>query len=153
MRKGNSIKGLKVIGDEGEDLGIVTDLIFDHHNNKCIGLILSEKVDGSARYPQVLPWQEIAIIGRDVVMIRSATSVIRPEDDTKVHAVLQRKIYSTTTVIHSEDGSQLGTFGEIYLDVTGRVVGYEVQGGFVADTISNKYYLGAESSRESHHDN
>ncbi|RYG61100.1 hypothetical protein EON80_24185, partial [bacterium] len=148
MRKGHSITGMKVIGNDGEDLGKVLDLIFDPEANQCLGLVLKEKDVFGLVKAQVLPWSEIVTIGKDAVMVNGATSVIHPKDDARISAVMQNDTHLSGTQIYSEDGTNVGNFGDVYLDeASGRVLGYEVSGGFVADTMSGKRYIGVPETR------
>ncbi|RYX83897.1 hypothetical protein EON83_12205 [bacterium] len=148
MRKGHSITGMKVIGNDGEDLGKVLDLIFDTEANECLGLVLQESNLFGLIKPQVVLWKEISTIGKDAVMVYGADSIIQPKDDVRIYAVMQGDTHLSGTQIYSEDGTNLGTFGDVYLDeATGRVVGYEVSGGFVADTMSGKRYIGVPQTR------
>jgi uncharacterized protein YrrD len=148
MRKGHSITGLQVLSqDSGKDLGKVLDLIFDHDANQCLALVLREK--SLLHSAQVVRYQNVIGIGKDAVIISSEESVINPLDDSRLRVVLERDTYLSGTRIVSENGQELGTFADVYLDEeSGSVVGYEVSGGFVSDTISGKRYIPAERTAQ-----
>jgi uncharacterized protein YrrD len=148
MRKGHTITGLNVLGNDGANLGKVIDLIFDHDADQCVGFVLREKELFGIIKPQIVPWAEIVNIGKDAVMVKGASSVITPDDAPNIRRVMGRDTHLSGSKIYSEDGTDLGSFGDVYLDeVTGRVQGYEVSGGFVADTMSGKRYMSVPIDR------
>jgi uncharacterized protein YrrD len=148
MRKGHSITGLQVITqDSGKDMGKVLDLIFDHDANQCLALVLREK--SLLHSAQVVCYQHIVGIGKDAVIISAEDSVINPLDDSRLRIVLEKDNHLSGTKIVSENGQQLGTFADAYIDeVTGKVVGYEVSSGFISDTMSGKRYIPATKTSQ-----
>ncbi len=146
MRKGHSILGLQVISQESaKSFGKVLDLVFDHDADKCIGLVLKERGFLGIGSAQVVPWEEIVSIGKDAVIVKADDSVVNPADHTQLQEVMDREAHLSGTRIITDDGRDLGTFAEIYLDeATGKTVGYEVSGGFISDTMSGKRYIPAE---------
>jgi len=148
MRKGHSITGLQVLSQNtGKDLGKVLDLIFDHDANQCLALVLREKA--LLQNAQVVRYENIVSIGKDAVIVSADDTVINPLDDSRLRIVLERDTHLTGTKIVSESGQDLGSFADVYIDEsTGRVVGYEVSGGLVADAMSGKRYIPAERTKE-----
>ncbi|BCM92971.1 hypothetical protein IAD21_04855 [Abditibacteriota bacterium] len=146
MRKGHSILGLQVISQESAtSLGKVLDLVFDHDADECIGLILKERGFLGIGSAQVVPWEEILSIGKDAVMVKTDESVVNPADHAHLQEIMDREAHLSGTRIVTDDGRDLGTFAEIYLDeTTGKTVGYEVSGGFISDTMSGKRYIPSE---------
>lgn len=144
MRKGHSIIGLKVVAqDNGDDLGAVRDLIFDHEADECVGLLMD--AGGLFRDKQIVAWDAIAAMGPDAIMVRSSASKIAAGDAPRLKELMERDTVLSGTHIYTDDGRDLGTFGDVYLDeTTGRVVGYELSDGLVSDTMSGKRYLPAE---------
>ncbi len=146
MRKGHSILGLQVISQESaKHLGKVLDLVFDHDADECIALVLRERGFLGFGSGQVVPWGEIVSIGKDAVMVRSENSVVNPQEHGRLQDVMDREAHLSGTRIVTEDGRDVGTFAEIYVDEqSGKVLGYEVSGGFVSDTMSGKRYIPSE---------
>ncbi len=146
MRKGHSIVGLKVIAsDNGADLGTVRDLIFDHDADQCAALLLDE--GGFFSSAEVVGWEEIKALGPDAVMVRSSSSSVSADDAPRLKKLMDRETVLSGTRIYTKTGEDLGTFGDVYVDETsGRVMGYELSGGFVSDTMSGKRYLAAQSA-------
>jgi uncharacterized protein YrrD len=148
MRKGHSITGLNVIGKDGAALGKVIDLVFDHDADQCVAIVLREKDLFGIIKPQIVPWDEIVTLGKDAIMVNGASSVVTPNDVPRIRRVMARDTHLSGSQIYSEDGANLGTFGDVYIDeITGRVQGYEVSGGFVADTMSGKRYMSVPIDR------
>jgi len=146
MRKGHSIIGLQVISQQdAKNLGKVLDLVFDHDADECVALVLRERGFLGLGAGQVLPWGEIISIGKDAVMVKGETSVVNPQDHGRLQDIMEREAHLSGTRIMTEDGRDVGNFAEIYLDETsGKVMGYEVSGGFVSDTMSGKRYIPSE---------
>jgi len=148
MRKGHSIIGLQVLSQtEGTKLGKVLDLVFDHDANACIGLMLRDK--SLFKSALVVAWDHIVTIGKDAVMVEAASTLVDPTTLPKFREVMAHDTHLSGTQIITEDGHTLGTFADIYVDeATGKVVGYEVSGGFVSDAMSGKRYVPAERTHE-----
>lgn len=146
MRKGHKLIGLKVLSQtDGADLGQVRDLVFDHEANQCIALVLSERALFGMVKAQIVLWSEIAAIGSDAVMVTSEHAKISANDVTRVKELMEAETALSGTKIYTEDGQNLGSFADVYLDeATGKVVGYEMSGGFVSDTMTGKRYMPAD---------
>jgi uncharacterized protein YrrD len=145
MRTGKSLLGLSVVGqDDGTQLGKVKDLIFDHDTNQVLALVVNEKDLFGLMDAQVVPWRQIVSVGDDVVLVRNGQSRINLRDDQSIQDVAQRETSLSGTQIITVDGQHLGTLADMRIDeITGRVLGYEVSGGFVADTLRGKKFLPA----------
>lgn len=148
MRKGHSIIGLQVLSHENaKALGKVLDLVFDHDADECVALVLKERGFLGIGSAQVVPWTEILSIGKDAVMVKSDDSVVNPSDHARLQEIMDREAHLSGTRIVTDDGRDVGTFAEIYVDeITGKTVGYEVSGGFISDTMSGKRYIPAEQT-------
>ncbi len=143
MRKGKSIIGLKITSEaEGAELGTVKDLIFDHGTDELVGLLVSERELFGLISAKAVPWNQVRSIGTHAVMVPSENSVVNVGDDARISAIMDRDTALSGTTVRTVDGQDLGSFGDMYIDEnTGRVLGYEVSGGFFADSMSGKHYL------------
>jgi uncharacterized protein YrrD len=143
MRKGHDITGLRVIGrEEGEELGFVLDLVFDAAADECVGLVLREK--SFLHEAEVVPWDQIITIGPDAVMVESADSKVGLSKAPRIKEAMDQEFHLAGNRILTTDGKELGSFGDVFLDEkSGRVLGYELSGGFVSDTMSGKRYISA----------
>lgn len=145
MRKGKDFIGLSVVGqDDGTQLGRVRDLIFDHETDQVLALVLGERDLFGLIDAQIVVWHEVQSVGSDVVLVRSGASRIRLQDDERVRHIAEthRETALSGTQIITTDGKHLGTLADMVIDEnTGRVMGYEVSGGGVADTLRGKQFL------------
>jgi len=154
MRKGKSIIGLQATSEtDGTEMGAVKDLIFDQNTDEVIGLLISDKELFGMIDAQVIPWNQVRAIGSKAVMVASADSKVRAGDEPRINAILDRNTALSGTRIRSMDGDDLGTFADLYIDEqTGRILGYEVSGGFFSDTMSGKHYMPASTDITMGHD-
>ena len=145
MRKGKSLMGLSVVGQQdGKNLGTVKDLFFDHESDQLLAFVLAEKDLFGLMSAVIVPWREVRSIEGDVVMVTSEHSPIKLKDDPQVREMANRETVLSGTQVLSQDGKQIGTLADMFIDETsGRVVGYEVSGGFLADTLRGKKFLPA----------
>lgn len=143
MRKGKDLLGMPVVGQQdGAQLGRVRDLLFNHDTDQLLALVLSEKELFGLIDAQVVPWSELVSIGSDVILVRNAASQKKLRDDEQVREFAHRETALGGTQILTSDGKNLGTLADMVLDEhTGRVLGYEVSGGLVADTLKGKQFL------------
>ena len=148
MRKGKSLMGLAVVGQEdGTQLGHVKDLIFDHDTSQLMALMLSDKDLFGLMDAIVVPWPQVRSLGNDVILAASGRSKVKLGDlheSELLRGVAKRETSLSGTQIMTPQGQSLGTLADAYIDESsGRVVGYEVSGGFVADTLHGKKFLPA----------
>jgi len=143
MRNGKSIIGLQVTGEaDGVELGTVKDLIFDHNTDEVVGLLLSERELFGLIDAKVIPWNQVRSIGKHAVMVPNEHAVINAGQEPRIRSIMDRSTALSGTTIRTTEGEDLGTFADMYIDeTTGQVVGYEVSGGFFADTMSGKHYM------------
>lgn len=143
MRKGKSIIGLNVLTQaDGQNLGSVKDLVFDHETNALLALLLSGKDLFGLIDAKIIPFSQVLTIGPNAVMVPSNESVINAHDDARVANIMDRDTKLSGTRITTTDGQDLGTFADLYVDEeTGHILGYEVSTGFFADTMSGKRYM------------
>lgn len=148
MRKAQTLIGLNIVSQsDGVALGKARDLIFDHDANELIAIVLSEKELFGFIQPQVVPWREVVSVGPHAIIVQSAASKIKAGDDERISAVAQRQTSLTGTRILTTDGEALGTMADVFIDETsGHVVGYEVSGGFMSDTLRGKRFMPAADS-------
>ena len=145
MRKGKSIIGLKIVSQtDAVELGKVRDLIFDHDTDELLALLVSEKDLFGLIDAQIVPWSEVRAIGPDAVMVGSTASRIKAGDFPRVRDIMNRETALSGTRIVTDDGREIGTLADMYIDdETGKIVGYEVSGGFFSDSLSGKRFMQA----------
>lgn len=145
MRKGKSLLGLAVVGQEdGTQLGHVKDLLFDAMSDEIVALILSEKDLFGLIKAQIVPWSEIRSLGSQIIFAANANSKVALDTHERARGVLERETVLSGTQIYTVGGKHLGSVADMVIDeVTGKVTGYEISGGWVADTLRGKKFLPA----------
>ncbi len=145
MRKSKSLIGLSIVGQtDGTQLGRVRDLIFDHEANQVLALVLSERDLFGLVEAHIVPWREVQSVGKDMVLVKNGDSQIPLREDKRVRALIDthRDTILSGTQIFTSGGEHLGTLADMVIDEqTGRVTGYEMSGGFMADTLHGKKFL------------
>ena len=145
MRKGKELLGLALVGQQdGKRVGTVKDLLFDHDTDQLLGFLTAEKDLFGLIDALIVPWREVVSIAGDVILVHSEKSRIHLKDDPQAHAMAQRETVLSGTQVLGQDGHRIGTLADMFIDeTTGRVTGYEVSGGFFADTLRGKKFLPA----------
>jgi uncharacterized protein YrrD len=143
MRKGKELLGLSLVGQQdGKKVGIVKDLLFDHDTDTLLGFLIAEKDLFGIIDAQIVPWREVVKITGDVILVNSEKSRIHLRDDPQARAMSQRETVLSGTQVLGQDGHKIGTLADMFIDeTTGQVTGYEVSGGFFADTLRGKKFL------------
>jgi len=144
-RKGKDLLGLMVVGHaDGTQLGRVKDMIFDQETDQVVALVLSDKDLFGLIDAQIVPWHQVRSVGSDVILVESSESKLRLQDDECMRDLANRETSLSGTQIITTEGQHLGTLADMCIDeASGRVVGYEVSGGFVTDTLRGKKFLPA----------
>ncbi len=150
MRTGKSLIGMSVVGEsDGTQLGHVRDLIFDHDTDQLLALVMDRKDLFGLIDAMIVPWEQVQSVGSSVIMARNAHSKIKLGDDKASSGIARRETSLSGTQILTEQGKNLGTLADTCIDeTTGRVLGYEVSGGFVSDTLHGKKFLPAPPGLE-----
>lgn len=145
MRKGKDLLGLCIVGQEdGFQLGTVKDLLFDHDTDQLLGFVLAESDLFGLVDAQIVPWPQVKNIAGDVILVLNEASRRDLHDDPLLLSLARRETVLSGTHVLSQEGKQLGTLADMFIDESsGRVVGYEVSGGFIADTLRGKRFLSA----------
>jgi uncharacterized protein YrrD len=143
--KGKDLLGLSVIGQsDGQQLGHVRDLLFDHDSDQLLALVLANKDLFGLVDALIVPWPEVRDIRGDVVTVQSSQSAIRLGEAPRIRDVAQRETTLSGTKVLSEDGKQLGTLADMVIDISdGRIIGFEISQGKIKDTLRGKRFLPA----------
>jgi len=143
MRRAKELIGLPVLTfDTGRKIREVKDILIDPEENLVLALLVDE--GGWASEAKVLPFDQIHSIGPDAVIVETERAIIPASASRRIHAALGKDRIIIGTRVFTEDGRDLGTVDDVFLDEkTGRVSGYEVSGGFFADTARGKRFMPA----------
>jgi uncharacterized protein YrrD len=148
MLKGSEVIGRPVVAFEGgERLETVRDVIFDHRVNRVAGFLVD--AGGWFRAARVVPWAQVRTIGQDAVVVASRDSVRPADREPLIARILERENVLKGTRLMTTDGRVLGTLRDLWFDERdGRVDGYEVSGGLLADARDGRAYVPARHTLE-----
>lgn len=137
MRKANELFGKTIVAQSGGDrLATVRDVILDADARNVAALLVDS--GGWFGKAKVVLWKDLISAG-DVVIIPSADSITTVEQSSEVAALLDRPTRLTGTTLISENGERIGTVGDLFINDSGEVVGYEVKGGFISNLGGRKF--------------
>lgn len=146
MRKAKEIIGLPVLTfSDGSRIDTVKDVLFDPASNRVLAFLVDE--GGWFDEARVIPFNRVHSIGPDAIIIEDRRDVIPASRDRSVTRALRENKVISNMRVYTEDGRDLGTIGDMFLDPqTGEVTGYEVSGGFLAETLRGKKFMPAPST-------
>jgi uncharacterized protein YrrD len=122
------IIGLPVVTlDKATAIGEVRDVLFDPGRARVIGFTLRGRGLLSSPLLGILPAEWVQAMGRDAIMVKSETSVIRDREGMASALGEQQEVIGKEVV--TETGASLGEVSDVVLEVernTATVVGYEI---------------------------
>jgi uncharacterized protein YrrD len=136
MRKAKDLLGKEIVQVTGEKLAVVQDIILDIDARQVVALLVDN--GGWFRDAKIVPWNAVSNIG-DIVIVKGETPIIVASSDPRLAALLDLKTPVTGTTIISDGGERIGTVGDLFIDDTGTVTGYEVKQGFISDLGGRKF--------------
>jgi uncharacterized protein YrrD len=142
MRKAKSLLGLNIISQrEGKQLGTVRDLIFDEEAHKLVAVLLSDRELFGMIDATVVPWSQVQQIGPHAIMVPSEDAIQKAHTDPLIAASYDQKKKLVGKKITTQQGEDLGVVGDLYLEDSGQVTGFEVSGGIFSDAFSGKRFM------------
>ncbi len=137
MRRGREIVGLPVIKlSTGRELGLVTDLSWNHDQRKIKAISLD--TGGVVSRLEPIPVGDIVFMGQDAVTVADETTTRGKADSDGDKSIGT----AVGLLVVTDTGRNLGTFHDLVFDDNGELlVGYEVSGGLVEDFISGREVL------------
>jgi uncharacterized protein YrrD len=74
MQRSSELQGRPVVAaSAGEKVGTVSDVLIDERSGRIAALVVG---GGLFRSERVLPYEEIQVLGRDAVVVKSQASVV-----------------------------------------------------------------------------
>lgn len=143
MQKVNELFGKEVIDQaSGEKRATVHDVVFDEGTRGVVALL----VGGLLGRDRVVRRGSIVSLG-DVVVAGGEAPFVKLGDDPEVKDLRGRKGRRITgTDVVSEGKEKIGAVADLFVDDSGRVIGYEVKRGLVGD-LSSRRFLPVEKVR------
>lgn len=136
MKKYSQVVGLPVFSiTTGEKLGEVQDVVFQRKSKKIPALILKNRfiINGTA----AVLFSDISSIGKDAVMVRDKSVIIKPSSDITIDRIDLNGIS-----IYTKDGKGIGTVKDVLFDEqTGNIEGVEVSDSLLNDIMSGRNIL------------
>jgi|BEDMetMinimDraft_2_1075160.scaffolds.fasta_scaffold12033_3 uncharacterized protein YrrD len=126
---------------DGRPAGHVADLLFNARGDRVIGLLLT---GGTWWRRRLIPYEEVAAIGAAAVMLRRP--VVLAGAEGRVRRLRRQHAAILGLRVLTADGRDLGIVDDVVFDpTTGRVEGYLVSAGLVADALYGQGFLPAEA--------
>ncbi|MGQ9674046.1 MAG: PRC-barrel domain-containing protein [Chloroflexota bacterium] len=143
MRRAKDVIGLPVLTFRtGRKIDEVKDILFDPEHNRILALLTDDA--GWFTDARVIPFDQVKSLGRDAVIVEDETAEIPASSRSDVRRAIEGKRIIINMRVFTEDGRDIGTIGDMFLDEkTGEVLGYEVSGGFLAATLRGKQFMPA----------
>lgn len=128
MLRSNDIIGNPVITyDTGEQIGKIEDVVFDAVN--LIALITDKKNS------QALYMERVKTLGPDAVIVDSARAIVQSD------AILERQTMTKGLRLMTGDAREIGFVHDVCFETDGRVSGYEISSGRMADVMEGRSFL------------
>lgn len=126
---------------DGRVVGRVHDLLFSGPGDRVIGLLLE---GGAWRRRHLIPYEEVGAIGPAAVMLRQPV-VLCANDGQRLARLRRAHAPVIGLRVLTRDGRDLGTVDDVCFDpADGRVQGYLISGGVVADVAEGRGFLPLE---------
>jgi uncharacterized protein YrrD len=144
MRKGKSIIGKDILAlEDGSKLEKVNGVIVDAGGQRLVALIVDEGSLMSST--KVVPIEEISSFGRDAVVVEGQGSIVTTAEAPGLKEIVEQREKLLGKKVFTVTGDDQGTIADIYFDEpSGKVLGYEVSGGWLGDAAKGTSYLPSE---------
>ena len=123
MHRLSELIGRPVVSqDAGAKIGEVSDLLVE--GDHVVGIVLAGGIMASEH---VLPFGDVRLLGEDTVIALSATALMGAKQWNKRGAKSRRLTSLRKKQIMTTSGQALGLVGDVYVDGSGTVTGYDVE--------------------------
>jgi uncharacterized protein YrrD len=123
MQRLGELVGRPVVSqDAGAKIGEVSDLLVD--GGRVVAIVLAGGILASEH---VLPFSEVRLLGEDTVIALSATAIVGPKQWSQSGVTAQRLSDTRKKQIMTTRGQTLGVVGDVYVEASGKVAGYDVE--------------------------
>jgi uncharacterized protein YrrD len=140
MLRLSELVGRNVVSqDAGAKVGEVADVLVD--SSGVVGIVLAGGVFASER---VLPFSAVAMFGEDTVIASTGTAIVDAKQWGKSGVTAQRLSALRKKQILTTAGQMLGVVGDVYVETTGTVAGYDVENRGLGGLVKHHKILPAE---------
>ncbi|MDO8669807.1 MAG: PRC-barrel domain-containing protein [Dehalococcoidia bacterium] len=136
----SELKGKSVITAQGENIGMVEDVLL-HTNEQHVGALVVKAPRFAG--PQILLDRDIGSFGGDAVLTKSVDNL---QDQTRFGESAQMMSFGEASgrKVATTSGNYAGDLLDIHIDqATGQITGYEVTGGVFARMIGHTHTVEA----------
>ncbi|TDX46787.1 PRC-barrel domain-containing protein [Orenia marismortui] len=141
MKKGQSLIGLGVIDlENGEEIGEVVDVLFDHQGRKIEGFRIKRN---KAKEDYYIAYEELYSLGEDIIMIKDRNSISYLEEGYQ-SLLTEGEVIGNRVV--SNQGDELGIVQDIVLNNNGELIAYELSDGLVQDILEGREMLAVDDT-------
>lgn len=146
MRRAKDVVGLPVLTFRtGRKIDEVKDVLFDPEQNRVLALLTDNA--GWFTDARVVPFDRVKSVGRDAVIVEDERAEIPASSRSDIRRAIEGNRVITNMRVFTEDGRDIGSIGDMFFDEnTGEVTGYEVSGGFLAETLRGKHFMPAPAT-------
>ncbi len=129
--RAREVNGRPVVTLDGADaIAEVKDVVISHGSSSVIGFTLNKRGFLGSPLKEVLPWRAVRALGRDAVMIDSASSLVSGDADIDeaMSEAKDRNVIGATVM--TDAGTALGTVEDVIIEIAAEadIVGFEVNG-------------------------
>ena len=123
MQRLGELVGRPVVSqDAGAKIGEVADLLVD--GGRVVAIVLA---GGMLKSEHVLPFSEVRLLGEDTVIALSATALVSPKQWGQSGITAHRLSNTRKKQIVTTGGQTLGVVGDVYVEASGKIAGYDVE--------------------------
>jgi uncharacterized protein YrrD len=139
MQRASDLIGKPIISlDRGEKIGSVSDVLVDTAQARAIGLVID---GGMLHGERVLPYEDVQVLGRDVLIVRSGAGALEAQAWKQRGLTATRATKLRRRRVITRSGRELGSIGDLYLDDTGTVTGNDVERSGFAGVVRHRSRL------------
>jgi uncharacterized protein YrrD len=114
--------------DGGDDVAEVKDVVYDADGARLMGFTLNKRGWFRGPMKRVLPWSEVAAVGRNAVMVRD-TNALTERDDAPIDVgepATNRNVIGNRVL--TDEGVELGIVADLIVELDDEVtvVGYQL---------------------------
>lgn len=124
MQPTSRLTGKPIVSvDCGDRIGTIADVLIDARRGCAVGLVIDA---GFLHGEHVLPFEEVEMLGRDVVIARSGSGLLDAVAWKQRDRSARRASRLKNTRVITRNGRDVGTLSDFYLDDRGAIAAYDL---------------------------
>lgn len=137
--KASDVIGLKIISlDKGEEVGEVSDIIYDPLNQNLKAFLIDK--GGWFSEARIVPFDLVQKIGMDALTVNSSLDIKKASEmPDPVWGISEKNSKIRRMSVVTEDGNNVGRVSDVLFDnQTGELIEYEISKGPIEDLKSGR---------------